>query len=251
MSVGVKVKALSIRYGKGMPVLKEISFEAVQGQVTLLCGPNGSGKSSLLKAMAGILDYEGEILVQGQSLTQLSREARARRLAYVPQRSALQANLPVREVVAMGRFAHSDSSFERKQAVEQALGLADCAELASQLYTALSGGQQQRVLLARALATQAKVLLLDEPSAALDIAHTLGLMAQLRKLADSGYTVLWAMHDLHLAERCADRCVLLQDTKIAAQGMVSEVLDALTIEQVYGVHRVEKSGPSFHLEAQS
>lgn len=251
MSAGVDVQKLSICYGKGSPVLREISCCAPEGQITLLCGPNGSGKSSLLKAICGILAYQGEILVQGHSLAQLSREARARVLAYVPQRSLLQAKLLVHDVVAMGRFAHSDTNFEQSKAVDKALRLAGCAELAGQFYTSLSGGQQQRVLLARALATQAKVLLLDEPSAALDIQHTLRLMAQLRRLADSGFTVLWAMHDLHLAQRCADRCILLAQAKVAAQGQVDEVLDAATIKEVYQVQRVEGGGPSFHLEAQS
>lgn len=248
MTAGVQIKRLSIQYGKGAPVLQDIECSAPAGQVTLLCGPNGSGKSSLLKAIAGILPYQGEILLQGTPLADLSRQARAQRLAYVPQRSLLEANLAVQDVVAMARFAHKESTFEQRNAVQQALELANCQDLARRPYPSLSGGQQQSVLLARALATQAKVLLLDEPSAALDIQHTLRLKSQLRTLAQSGLTVIWAMHDLHLAQRCADHCILLANTTIAAQGHPNEVLDAPSIKSVYQVHRVENAGPSFHLE---
>lgn len=251
MSAGVEVKELSVRYGQGEPVLDKIGFAAPKSMVTLLCGPNGSGKSSLLQAIAGILSAQGQILVYGQSLAELSRTQRARQMAYVPQRTLLQAKLPVREVVAMGRFAHTDTNLERKRAVDQALELAGCQALAGQFYPSLSGGQQQKVLLARALATQAKLLLLDEPSAALDIHHTLKLMKQLRKLAQSGYTVLWAMHDLHLAQRCGQHCLLLANRKIVAQGSPQTVLGAANINTYYLVHRKENSGPSFHLEDQS
>lgn len=251
MSAAVQVKQLSLRYGKEQPVLDQLSFAVPASAVTLVCGPNGSGKSSLIKAIAGILDYQGEILLQGQALSQLSRAQRAQRMAYVPQRSQLQANLPVREVVAMGRFAHADTSIERNRAVDRALEFADCQALEARPYLSLSGGQQQRVLLARALATQAKVLLLDEPSAALDIHHTLQLTKQLRGLAQSGFTVLWAMHDLHLAHRCAEHCLLLANTKIVAQGPPEQVLDASSVKQVYQVHRRDEYGPSFYLEEHS
>lgn len=247
MSGKLVVRDLEISYGKKTPVLSGVSFEVAAGAVTLLLGPNASGKSSVLKAMAGGLSYRGSIRLEGQELESMTRSARARALAYVPQRTELNAALRVREVVEMARYAHQETRFQTRAAVEQALREAGCEALAERAFPELSGGQRQQVLLARALATGAKLLLLDEPTSALDIGHTLALQAKLEDFAGRGYTILWAMHNLHLAHRCGRYGVLMQGGKVRAQGELGAVLSAGIIREVYGVQLQEDAAPDYLL----
>ncbi|MGD2019318.1 MAG: ABC transporter ATP-binding protein, partial [Planctomycetota bacterium] len=173
MSAGLEVSGLRARYRRGPDVVRGVDLVAPRGAITALLGPNGSGKSTLLKAVVGLVDSEGEVRLDGADLRGLAADARARRLAYVPQRSLLAAPLLVHSVVAQGRFPHrrglSAPTEEDRKAVQGALEDADIAHLACRPFTELSGGEQQRVLLARALATGADVLLMDEPTSAQDV----------------------------------------------------------------------------------
>jgi len=251
MTSGLIVRGLRTGYRHGPEVIRGIDFEAQHGRVLALIGPNGAGKSTLLKAMVGLMDYQGSILLDGQPLRDLSARDRARRVAYVPQRTRLTAPLPVRSVVDLGRFAHrtpwSGPSKADRDAVDRALQEAEVSHLADRPFPALSGGEQQRVLLARALASEAPVLLLDEPTSALDVRHVLGLHTVLRRLADRGCVVVVVLHDLSEVRRHTDEAVLLHDGVVHQWGTTADVVSPAPIREVYGVDLLENAGLAYRL----
>jgi iron complex transport system ATP-binding protein len=236
----------------GRTVLHDISLELQPGRIQVLIGPNGSGKSSLAMAVCGLLPpAAGTVMVQGLAIARLPPRERARLVAYVPQHSELTSALSVQQVVAMGRFAH-DGTWGRDaahhEAVTEALRQVDALDLALRPVTELSGGEMQRVLIARALATRAGILILDEPSSALDVAHRLGILRLLRRLAGSGKAVLVALHDLNEAVALADQVVLLQAGRILAQGTPQEVISPAHVRSAYGVSLVPGGGFGYALE---
>ena len=236
----LRLEGVSARHPHGPPVLHQVSLEAPAGALTALLGPNGAGKSPLLKAVLGLVPATGRITLDGQDLAPLSRMERARRIAWVPQRSRLQARLAVREVVRLGRFPHGGGrSRADDRAVEAALERARVADLAPRPFPELSGGEQQRVLVARALATGARTLLLDEPTSAQDVRQALELHRVLAELVDDGCGLLVVLHDLAEARRHASRAVLLDAGRVHAAGPVEAVIAPDPIRQVYGVELVE------------
>ena len=237
------VEQMSVSRG-GRPVLQQLSFSAAAGSITVLLGPNGAGKSTALKGILGLLPYAGQVKLGGQPAARLEPRARARLVAYVPQHSSLDAPLPVRDVVAQGRFAHErDNPFARpsrseRAAVEQALAQTDLQPLADRPFTTLSYGERRRVLLARALATGAPLLLLDEPTAALDVGHALRLLATLRQIARAGTAVVMVLHQLQEAAAVADQALLLAAGRTVVQGPVDQVIAPGPVRSVYGVEVV-------------
>jgi iron complex transport system ATP-binding protein len=197
----------------GHRVLTGIELTVRLGEVVALLGPNGSGKSTLLKAIAGAVRPEaGQLTVQGQEPARMDARSRARIVAYVPQKESPALDFTVRETVLMGRIAYSEGlveSGEDHRVAEDAMRAADCLQLAARRFRELSGGEAQRVLIARALAQEAPVLLLDEPTAHLDLSHQAGAAALVRHLAAAGKAVLVAVHDLNWAAMAADRAVVL------------------------------------------
>jgi len=245
------IEALSV-VRAGREVLHGISLSLRAGQVQVLIGPNGSGKSSLAMAACGLLPpAAGAVTVGGVAITRLAPRMRARLVAYVPQRSELGSGLSVEQVVAMGRFAH-DGAWGRDashhQAIREALMQVDALELARRPFTELSGGETQRVLIARALATSASILILDEPSSALDVAHRLGILRLLRRLAGAGKAVLVALHDLTEATQLADQVVLLHAGRILAQGSPQEVISPGNVRSAYGVTLLPGAGYGYALD---
>jgi iron complex transport system ATP-binding protein len=204
-------------------------------QVVALLGPNGAGKSTLLKTLAGLLPFSGELRLDGREASRLDRAERARLLAYVPQHSALDAALPARDVVAHGRFAHRDAWGRPGRgddaAIDHAMELTDTRRLADRSFCRLSYGERRLVLLARALATEARVLLLD-------VAHALGLLHRLRDLASRGSLVIVALHQLNEAAQTSDRALLLAGGQLVAAGSAAEVISAEPVRRVYGVEIV-------------
>ncbi|QDU86544.1 Iron(3+)-hydroxamate import ATP-binding protein FhuC [Planctomycetes bacterium Pla163] len=253
-ATGLRVRGLDAAYARGPKVLFGVDLVAEPGLVTALLGPNGSGKSTLLKALVGLVPSTGAIELDGERFGALGLRERARRLAYVPQRTQLAARLTVRAVVELGRFAHRDpfarSSAGDDEAVAGALDEAGVAELAERRFTELSGGEQQRVLLARALATGAETLLLDEPTSSQDVRHVLELHGTLRRLADRGRTVLVVLHDLAEVRRHADRAVLLDGGRVHAAGTADEIVRDDRIGAVYGVQLIEGAGLGYRLREQ-
>jgi iron complex transport system ATP-binding protein len=222
-----------------------ISFSVTRGEIFGVIGPNGSGKSSLLKVLAHMVEPQaGTIRLFGEPLVLWSREAVARQVAYMPQDVASDFAFSVREMVLMGRFPHRQhgrwnllgwEGSEDHIAVHHAMSQADVAHLAEREMGTLSAGERQRVLLARALAQQPRVLLLDEPTAHLDLQHQLDLSQILKRVhAQKGITLVLVSHDINLASQYCHRILLMKQGRLAALGTPHEVITIQNLEDVYG-----------------
>jgi iron complex transport system ATP-binding protein len=223
----------------GAKVVEEVGFALEEGEWLGLIGPNGAGKTTLLRAVAGLVSYAGSIRIQGEEVSSLGRRAAARRVAVVPQIPVMPPETSVLEYVVLGRTPHlgyAGSPGPRDVvASRSALGRLDAAHLADRRLGSLSGGERQRAVLARAVAQDARLLLLDEPTSALDVGaqqQVLELVATLR--ADRGLTVLSAMHDLTHAGQYADRLLLMDGGREVASGPVHEVLTEELVARHYG-----------------
>ncbi|MCA9531459.1 MAG: ABC transporter ATP-binding protein [Myxococcales bacterium] len=241
-------RGVTVAHGR-REALRGVDFDLRYGELLALLGPNGAGKSTLVRAAVGLLRHTGTLLLEGEPLASLDRETRARRIAYVPQQTALRGGLSVAEVVAQGRYAYREGfggpSPRDRRAIDAALARTDAASLTERTFTRLSHGEQQRVILARALATEARVILLDEPTAALDVAHSLALFALLRTLTAEGFAVLLVSHQLDDARRWADRGLLLDDGRVVAYGPIAEVVAAEPVRAAYGVEMVPNGALGF------
>jgi len=231
------------------PVLHGVSFEAATGGWLSLIGPNGTGKSTALRAMAGLLRYTGTVSLDGADLRAVRARARAQALAYVPQEPVLPPDMTVGDYVMLGRTPHLGylgmPGGRDCLAADDALRQLDVARFTARRLGHLSGGERQRVVLARALATQPSVLLLDEPTSMLDIGHqqqVLELVDGLRRSA--GLTVVSTLHDLTVAGQYADTLVLLSDGRVAAAGQPSAVLTQDLIGRVYSADVRVTTGPA-------
>jgi iron complex transport system ATP-binding protein len=250
--LGIGARAVGVRLG-GRAILEDVAFDASPGSVTAIVGPNGSGKTTLLRALAGLVDFTGRIDVAGADVRTLRPAERARSIAYLPQASELRAMLSVRQVVALGRYAARPGLFASLRsddvAVAQALARVRVPHLLEQAYPKLSGGQKRLVLLARALATGATTLLLDEPTASLDVKHALELFELLASLAGEGYTVVVVLHDLDDVQRHAARAVLLDAGRVQAAAPPEDAAFVSAAERVYGVSLVPADRLGFRLRA--
>jgi len=209
------------------------------GALTAVLGPNGSGKSTLLRALLGVVaPSSGRATIDGRDAREWNRRELARLVGVVPQSEAVAFPITVREMVAMGRYPHLGAlraeGLPDKQAIARALERCDVAGLEERPVTSLSGGELQRVRIARALAQEPRVLALDEPTASLDVSHEMTIVSSLRAWARSGMTVLLITHQLDLAARFADRIVLLDRGRVAAEGTPAEVFREDVMARVYG-----------------
>jgi iron complex transport system ATP-binding protein len=247
VATGLSVADVTVRVD-GTPIIDGSTFDAPAGAVTALLGPNGAGKSTLLRAVAGIRRPDaGAVHFDGDDLLAMRRRDRARRVALVEQDATTELPLTARAVAGLGRTPHeallgghdpsSDAVVARALTEAGALGLAD-REVPS-----LSGGERQRVLLARALAQEPRLLLLDEPMNHLDIAAQLEVLALLARLAAAGVTVVAAMHDLTLSASHADHVVVLSGGRVVAAGPTAETLTPELIREVYGVRAAWTTNP--------
>lgn len=224
----------------GSRLLDDVSFDAPAGELTALLGPNGAGKSTLLRVLAGIRrPAAGGVAFGGDDVLALARRERARRVAFVEQDATTELPLTGRAVAGLGRTPHEALLGGRDPAADEvvtrALDDAGALAFADRAVPTLSGGERQRVLLARALAQDPRLLLLDEPMNHLDIAAQLDVLALLARLAASGVTVLAAMHDLALAASHAAWVVVLDRGRVVASGPTADVLTPRLIREVYGV----------------
>lgn len=234
--MSLKLDKLSVTLS-GRRVVDGVSLSVGRGQVIALLGPNGAGKTSLMRAALGLLPHEGVALLDGADPRALSARERALRAAYLPQRPQSIWPISVESLVALGRFAHGAAP-DRLSAVDQAAvdaGLEACALIAmrGRRMDELSGGEKARAHLARALAQQAPLLVLDEPTAGLDPAQALAVADVLRAHAESG-AVLFSTHDVALAARVADEIVLLRDGRAIAQGPPRDALTPEALSAAYG-----------------
>lgn len=231
-AVGVRVDERWLVRGATL-VLPERSF-------TALVGPNGSGKTTLLRLLAGLWrPSEGRVRLDTDELNTLPRRLIAQRIAFTPQDTHLDFRFTVRDVVAQGRHPHLNR-FERegahdREAIAAAMERADVSHLSTRYVTELSGGERQRVLIARSLATETAVILLDEPIANLDIAHALAILELCRDLARDGKTVVFALHDLNHALRFATQVALINAGQVVHAGAPEETLTSARIRAVFGV----------------
>jgi len=234
-------EGLHFAYEGDVRAVQGVDLALQDGELLVVVGPNGSGKSTLLRLFAGLLaPQRGQVRLDGGPLGSLPPRERARRLAVVPQALAALPETSVQAFVLAGRYAHIDrwrgATAGDHEAVRAALAAADVAELSGRPMTDLSGGQRQRVLVARALAQQAPRLLVDEPTAALDLHHQLRVFELLARLAREGRAVLVVTHDANLASQFATRVALLHEGRLAALGSPAQVLRREVLEPVYGPH---------------
>ena len=235
----LEVRSLTIDLGTRR-VLDGVDLSLEPGRLTALIGPNGAGKTTLLRAMAGLaMPRAGEVVLEGTSVARLRASERARAIAYLPQGGAVAWPLRVASVVALGRLPYGERPDDlpplSREAVATALRSVGLQGFEDRPATSLSGGERARMLLARALATQAPVLLADEPVGALDPRHQLVVLDVLKAHARAGATVVAILHDLTLAARFADEIVLLEQGKIVASGPPAAVLTEARLAASFGI----------------
>jgi iron complex transport system ATP-binding protein len=223
----------------GRNVVESVSFAVERGEWVTMIGPNGAGKTSLVRAIAGLVPYRGDIRFDGKSTHRLRRREVARRVAVVPQSPLMPSGMTVQEYVLLGRTPYvsyvGNEGRSDVAAAEAASARLDLAEFLDRELGTLSGGERQRVVLARALAQDAPLLLLDEPTSALDAGRQQEVLELIDSLRlDAGLTVLSSMHDLTLAGLYAPRLLLLANGRIVADGAPEEVLTAHLIGEHYG-----------------
>jgi iron complex transport system ATP-binding protein len=225
----------------GKAVIAGISIEALRGQTLCLLGPNGSGKSTILRTLAGLLEpVRGAVHVTGQRIERLKPVDRARTLAVVLTESLSVPMTSVFEITAMGRTPHTGFfgklSAEDTRIVNEALELAGAASLAGRDYFSLSDGEKQKVMIARALAQEPRLIILDEPTSHLDIRHKVEVMRILNRLStERGLTVILALHDIDIALKACQYLLLVKDGAVSAAGKPEELADDATLNRLYGI----------------
>lgn len=234
----LEAREITVRYGRAAPALDRVSCAVAPARLVAVAGPNGSGKTTLVRAITGLVPLEsGEVLVEGRPVRRWPRSELARILGVVPQREEIAFPLLVEETVLLGRYARlgplAAPSRADRLAVQSALERCDVAGLARRPVDSLSGGEWQRVRLARALAQEPRALVLDEPTASLDVRHEMELLELVRRLVDDGMAGLVITHQLNLAARFADRMLLLDRGRVAAEGTPTEVLTRETLGRVF------------------
>lgn len=233
----IAIENCSLSFGN-LSVLEDVSLTVDAGEFVGFIGPNGAGKTTLLRAISSALEPDsGTIAVDGTDVHDASSSASSRLISVVPQDTSLSFSFPVRDVVAMGRHPHRSRfrapTDEDRAAVDRALERTRTTELADRPIDEVSGGQRQRVVLARAIAQETPVMLLDEPTASLDVNHQIETLELVRDLVDDGQTVCAAIHDLDLAARYCDRLVLLADGSVYRSGPPEDVLTSETLSAVF------------------
>lgn len=235
----VQAHTLSHAYD-GRPVLHQVSFGVRRGAFFIVIGPNGSGKTTLMRLLSGLIrPAGGGVMIEGRPITAYSRRELARRVAFVPQRMPADFPFRVRDVVMFGRTPHMGAlglaGREDREMAGRAMGFTEVAHLADRRLNQLSGGECQRVFIARAVCQDADIIILDEPTASLDIAHQLRIMDMMERMRrEKSVTVIMVSHDINLAAMYADCLLLLKSGDIVRQGPPEAVLTYETLEAAYG-----------------
>lgn len=253
LGLALSASALDISLGRKHKrrILEGVSFELPFATVCAIAGPNGAGKSTLLRALLGLIPSDaGRVECEGRLIADMDRVERAQKIAYVPQRSLLDAGLQVEEVIAHGRFAQSESRIKTLDAVARAMEQAGISDLRGRNYLELSGGEKRLCMIARALSTEARIICLDEPTASLDIANRLRILSLLRELATGGHAVLCVLHELEDARRFSDQILLLDQGSVVARGAPEEVIRPDMIRNVYRVEVRDNDAMGFHLRSE-
>jgi len=248
MQAAIKAEHLEYAYAR-TAVLKDISFAVSEGEFFVIIGPNGSGKTTLLKILSGIhKPQSGSVVIDGNPLQTYSRKSLARAVAYVPQMIQTDFPFTVREVVLMGRSPHLGmlglEAQEDLDLAEEAMGITGVGHLANRRLSQLSGGECQRVYIARAICQQTNIIILDEPTASLDLAHQVRIMDLMEKLKkEQGITVVMVSHDINLAAMYGTRVLLLKEGRLLHLGLPQEVMTFETLEDAYGCRLLVDASP--------
>ena len=248
MNPAIKSSKISHAF-TGHPVLKNISFSVGKGEFFIIIGPNGSGKTTLLKIFAGLLrPPEGQVEIFGRPIGNYRQKSLARTLAMVPQQLPLDFPFTVAEAVLMGRAPYHGAlgieSEEDFAIAKQAMAFTEVEHLSDRRLDQLSGGEQQRVFIARAICQQPQIMLLDEPTASLDLAHQVRIMDLMERLkAEKGVTVIMVSHDINIAAMYADQLLLLKAGQILSIGLPQEVLSFQNLEESYGCRLLVDESP--------
>lgn len=231
------VRSLTVR-ARSAVLVEDANLSVRSGELVAIIGENGAGKSSLLRGIMGFVAHSGEAMIDGRSLATMPARERARSITWLPQTVPIAWPLKLFDAVALGRLAHGGVTQplagDDRRAVERAIAMCALEPLLDRSCLSLSGGEIARVHIARAIAGEAPVLLVDEPVAALDPRHRLSVMQLLRSLADAGQAIAVVLHDIELAARFADRIVAMQSARIVAQGAPSEIVTALSMSRLFG-----------------
>jgi len=239
MNIAIDIKNLNYAYGKYV-VLKDVSFCVKRGDFFIIIGPNGSGKSTLMRLISGIIrSKKGQLEVFGMPMQGYTRKALARTIAFVPQMVMVEFPFTVNEVVLMGRSPHQGIlGLEKREDLEiakQAIAFTGLEHLSYRKLTQLSGGELQRVYIAKAICQEPQIMLLDEPTASLDIAHQIRVMDLMEKLKEErGVTIVMVSHDVNLAAMYGQNLLLLKEGQIVSSGFPEKVLTYETLEHAYG-----------------
>ncbi|HVF30676.1 MAG TPA: ABC transporter ATP-binding protein [Pyrinomonadaceae bacterium] len=231
---------ISVQFGD-RDIVRDVSISAGAGEIVALLGPNGAGKTTLLRTLNGAVTRSGgEVVIDEVPIEKMSRRDVARRIAVVAQENETQFPVSVMEFILAGRFARGSAfgweSDDDKGAANRALNNCDLAAFADRMMNELSGGERQRVVLARALAAETSVLLLDEPTANLDLSHQAMMFRLVReRCRDAGGAAVVITHDLNLAAEFADKAVVLKDGQVVAGGSPADVLTARNLKDAYDV----------------
>ncbi|MDX5628890.1 MULTISPECIES: ABC transporter ATP-binding protein [unclassified Brenneria] len=242
---------LTLAYDKKI-IAQALSVAIPDNQFSVIIGPNACGKSTLLRALCRLLKpLSGEVLLDGKNIRQLPTKALARQIGLLPQQAIVPDNITVADLVARGRYPHQSLlrqwNTADQEAVEQAMRATNVHALAERSVDELSGGQRQRVWIAMVLAQQTPLLLLDEPTTWLDMAHQIDLLDLFRDLHQQhGRTLVAVLHDLNQACRYADHLIVMRDGKIMAHGKPAEIISAELIKQVFGMSCIIVDDPVSH-----
>ncbi|WP_294552343.1 ABC transporter ATP-binding protein [uncultured Pseudoflavonifractor sp.] len=237
--MSIEVKHLSFSYGNRQ-VLRDISFSVGKGRLLSVLGPNGVGKSTLFRCILGLLHgFQGEITVDGAVVSNLGARELARKVAYIPQSNYPAFQYSVFDMVLMGTTAQSRGFSppgpKQEAAARDALERLDIGHLAGRSYTRLSGGERQLVLIARALAQQSPVLLMDEPTANLDYGNQIRVLTKVRALADAGYTIVQSTHNPEQSYLFSHQILAMKDGRVLAHGAPGDVMNEDLIRALYGI----------------
>lgn len=238
--MSLEVRNLSFGY-RCFDVLKNVNFKAEQGNLVCVLGKNGAGKSTLFRCILSLLPhFQGIVIANGRNIKDLNAEELAHTIAYIPQARFATFSYSVMDMVLMGTTAQlkrfSSPGKEQLQVAMEALTRMNISHLADRNYAHISGGEQQLVLIARVLAQQAKIIIMDEPCSNLDYGNQIKLMQEVKKLARQGYLIIQSTHNPEQALLFADEVMILHGGKVARFGSPSEVLDEEILYEIYGIH---------------